>query len=72
MMVQMVKLGEETGNLEVTLNAVAQSYEVEAKDKTRSLIELIQPFMTLVIGGVVGFIALSLAMAMTTIYQEGF
>ncbi len=72
MMVQMVKVGEETGNLDTTLLAVAQSYEVEAEDKTKSLIALIQPALTLSIAVVVGFIALSLVSAMYSVYGEAF
>jgi type IV pilus assembly protein PilC len=70
MMVQMVKVGEETGNLDTTLMAVAQSYEAEAQDKTESLIKLIQPTMTLLIGLVIGVIALSMLSAMYSIYGQ--
>lgn len=70
MMVQMVRVGEETGNLDVTLLAVAQNYETEAEDKTRSLIGLIQPAMTIIIGLVVAFIAISLVSAMYSIYGQ--
>jgi len=72
MMVQMVRVGEETGNLDTTLLTVARSYEAEAEDKTRSLIALIQPAMTLIIGGIIGVIALSLTSAMYSIYGQGF
>ncbi len=72
MMVQMVKVGEETGNLDVTLQAVARSYEAEAEDKTRSLITLIQPVMTIIIGGAVGLIAVTLMSAMTAMYGQEF
>jgi type IV pilus assembly protein PilC len=72
MMVQMVRVGEETGNLDATLLAVARSYEAEAEDKTRSLIALIQPVMTLTIGLVIGALALSLVSAMYSIYGQGF
>jgi len=72
MMVQMVKVGEETGKLDTTLLAVAQSFEVEAEDKTRSLIGLIQPTMTLIIGLIICFIALSLTSAMYSIYGQEF
>jgi len=71
MMVQMVRVGEETGRLDTTLQAVAQSYETEAEDKIRSLIALIQPAMTVIIGGVVGLIAITLMSAMTSMYGEG-
>ena len=72
MMVQMVRVGEETGNLDTTLLAVARSYEAEAEDKTRSLIALIQPAMTLIIGLGIGLIALSLTSAMYSMYGQGF
>jgi type IV pilus assembly protein PilC len=72
MMVQMVKVGEESGNLDTSLLAVAQNYESEAQDKTKSLISLIQPMMTLVIAGVVGLIALSMVSAMYSIYGQAF
>ncbi|MFQ6122706.1 MAG: type II secretion system F family protein [Dehalococcoidales bacterium] len=72
MMVQMVKVGEETGNLDTTLLAVARSYETEAEDRTRSLISLIQPTMTVIIGLIIGLIALSLTSAMYSLYGQGF
>ncbi len=65
MMVQMVRVGEETGSLDVTLVAVARSYETEGADKMHSLVELIQPVMTVVIGVVIGVIAITL---FSTIY----
>jgi type IV pilus assembly protein PilC len=70
MMVQMVKVGEESGNLDTTLVAVAESYETEVEDRTRSLIGLIQPTMTLAIALIVGFIALSMVSAMYSIYGQ--
>ena len=71
LMVQMVRIGEETGNLDSNLQAVAQNYEIEADDKLKSLIGLIQPAMTITIGLVVGLIALSLTSAMYSIYGQG-
>jgi type IV pilus assembly protein PilC len=70
MMVQMIKVGEETGSLDATLSAVAQSYEIEADDKTRALIGLIQPTLTLMIGAAVAFITISLMSAMYSIYGQ--
>jgi type IV pilus assembly protein PilC len=70
MMVQMVKVGEETGNLDINLAAVARSYETEAEDRTRTIIGLIPPVTTLLIGGVVGLLALSLVSAMYSIYGQ--
>jgi type IV pilus assembly protein PilC len=70
LMVQMVAVGEETGNLDTTLNTVAETYEVEADDKTSSAIEMIQPIMTVGIGLVIGFIAISMLSAMYSIYGQ--
>jgi type IV pilus assembly protein PilC len=72
MMVQMVKVGEESGSLDSSLLAVAQNYESEAQDKTKALIAMIQPIMTIVIAGVVGLIALSMVSAMYSIYGQSF
>jgi len=72
MMVRMVRVGEETGKLDTTLLAVAQSYEAEAEDKIRSFTGLIQPTMTLIIGLIICFVALSLTSAMYSIYGQGF
>jgi len=70
LMVQMVGVGEETGNLDSTLTTVAQSYEAEAEDKTSTAVGLIQPAMTIIIGLIVGFIALALISAMYSVYGE--
>jgi type IV pilus assembly protein PilC len=72
MMVQMVKVGEETGSLDASLQAVASNYETEAADKTKSLIALIQPVMTIVIAGIVGLIAVSMVSAMYSMYGQAF
>ena len=72
MMVQMVKVGEETGSLDSTLIAVAQNFESEASEKTKTLIGLIPPIMTICIAGFVGLIALSMVSAMYSIYGQAF
>jgi type IV pilus assembly protein PilC len=72
MMVQMVKVGEETGSLDATLIAVAQNFEAEATEKTKTLIGMIPPIMTIVIAGFVGLIALSMVSAMYSIYGQAF
>jgi type IV pilus assembly protein PilC len=67
LMVQMAAVGEGTGNLDITMDTVAQSYEMEADDRTNNLIAMVQPAMTIFIGGVVGFIALALVSTMYSI-----
>jgi len=70
LMVQMTSVGEETGNLDNTLTTVAESYEIEADDKTKAMIALIVPAMTIILGLIVGFIAVSLVSAMYSIYGQ--
>jgi type IV pilus assembly protein PilC len=70
LMVQMVGVGEETGNLDNTLATVAQSYETESDDRTSAAVGLIQPAMMVVIGLGVGFIAVAVLSAMYGIYGQ--
>jgi type IV pilus assembly protein PilC len=70
LMTQMVRVGEETGNLENTLATVAESFEVEANDKTSSAVALIQPVTTIILGVVVGFIVLAMVSAMYSVYRQ--
>lgn len=70
LMVQMVRVGEETGHLDTTLATVAQTYEVEADDRTNSAVGLIQPTITIIIGLIIAFIAISLVSAMYSIYGQ--
>ena len=72
MMVQMVGVGEASGNLDITLMATAENYETEAGDRMRALIAFIQPAVTLGIGAVVALIAISMVSAMYSIYGSAF
>jgi type IV pilus assembly protein PilC len=46
------------------METVATSYEMEAADRTGALIAAIQPITTIVMGGIVAFIALALVSSM--------
>jgi len=70
LMAQMVGVGEETGNLENTLNTVAESLETEANDKINAAVGLIQPVLTIIIGLVVGFLVLAMFSALYSIYDQ--
>jgi type IV pilus assembly protein PilC len=69
LMVQMVAVGEETGNLDTTLTTVAETYEVEADDRTSAAIGLIQPVLTIFIGGLIALIAVTMVSAMYSLYS---
>lgn len=64
MLVQMVAVGEETGTLDGNLEITADFYSREVDNKVDALTGMLTPLMTLVIGGIVGFIALSLVLPM--------
>lgn len=70
LMVQMVAVGEETGNLDNTLATVAETYEVEADDRTAAAVGLITPIMTIFIGGLIALIALTMVSAMYSLYGQ--
>ncbi len=70
LMVQMIAIREESGNLSNSLGTVAQSYETEADDRTRVAIGLIQPAITIVLGLIVVFIAAALVSTMFGIYGQ--
>jgi len=70
LMTQMVKVGEETGNLDQTLTTVAISFETEADDKTNAAVGLIQPAMTIFIGLIIAFVALTLVSSMYSVYGQ--
>lgn len=70
LIVQMAAVGEGTGNLDATMDTVAQSYEMEANDRTDALIASITPITTIIMGAIVGFIALALISAMYGVFGQ--
>jgi type IV pilus assembly protein PilC len=70
LMTQMVKVGEETGNLEITLATVATDFEVESADKTKTAVGLIQPIATIFIGLVIGFVVVAMFSALYSLYGQ--
>jgi type IV pilus assembly protein PilC len=70
LMVQMVAVGEKTGNLGNTLSTVAESYETDADDKTEAAVGLLQPALTIGMAVVVGFIVIAMISTMYGIYGQ--
>jgi len=60
--IQMIHLGEQSGELETMLNKVADVYEKEVESAVLGLTALLEPVMILVMGVVVGFIVLSICL----------
>ncbi|MBN2076205.1 MAG: type II secretion system F family protein [Dehalococcoidales bacterium] len=70
MMVQMTSVGELTGTLDTSLLATARSYETEASDRMGTVIDLIQPVITVVLAIVVGLIASALISALYSMFGQ--
>jgi type IV pilus assembly protein PilC len=70
LMVQMISVGEETGNLDSALTTVAMSYETEADDRTSAMVGMIQPALTIGIALVIGFVAVAMISAMYGVYGQ--
>ena len=66
LLVQMVRVGEETGTLDTNLETLAIFYEEEADRKIDALTSMMEPALMLFVGGMVGFLAVSVIMPMYT------
>lgn len=64
MVIQMVQVGEQTGNLSEILENLADFYEEDIDNTTQNMSSLIEPIVMLLIGGAVGFFAISMLQPM--------
>ncbi|MBN1492751.1 MAG: type II secretion system F family protein [Candidatus Omnitrophica bacterium] len=60
LIVHLLSVGEETGTLDEALDKVADIYEKEVERYVKVITTLIEPFLILIIGGVVGLIAVAM------------
>ncbi len=60
--IQMVQVGEQSGELEAMLNKIADVYENEVETSITTMTSLLEPVMILIMGMVVGFIVLSICL----------
>jgi type IV pilus assembly protein PilC len=67
---QMMRVGEDTGTLDTQLEVTAQYYEGELDYKLKKLIGLFEPAVIIVMGVVVGFVAIALVSAMYGIFRQ--
>lgn len=64
---QMVAVGEESGNLEEMLLKVSNIYDREVEDSLKRLTALLEPFMVILMGLVVGFVVVAMLLPLFSI-----
>jgi type IV pilus assembly protein PilC len=69
MVVQMIAVGEETGNVDGMLGKISDFYDTEIETTTEQLTALMEPLMIAVIGGIVGGMVIALYMPMFKIFE---
>lgn len=69
LMVSMVRIGEQSGNLDQQVLLVADIYEQQLEDRVKWMSSLIEPMLIIVLGGVVGFVAWALVAGMLSMYK---
>jgi type IV pilus assembly protein PilC len=67
---QMMRVGEDTGTLDTQLEVAARYYERELDYKIKRLTALFEPAVIIVMGLIVGFVAIALVSAMYGIYHQ--
>ncbi|MEA3019754.1 MAG: type pilus assembly protein PilC [Actinomycetota bacterium] len=70
MVTQMMRVGEDTGTLDNQLTVCAGFYERELSFKLTKLTSLFEPLIIVVMGGIVGFVAVALVQAMYGVYGQ--
>lgn len=68
--IQMISIGEETGELDSMMMKVADFYEDEVEQALKALTSVLEPLMMVVIAGMVGTILLSMYLPMFAIFDQ--
>ena len=70
MALNMLAIGEETGEMDKMLSKVADFYEDEVSAMVKALTSMLEPAMIVVVGGIVGSILLAMYLPMFTIFDQ--
>ncbi len=70
MAIQMISIGEETGELDKMLMKVADFYEDEVEQAVKALTSVMEPIMIMFLGGMVGSILLSMYLPMFKVFEK--
>lgn len=66
---EMVAVGEETGELDATLEVIGEFYTNEADQRTKAALAKLEPTMLVLLAGFAGFIVIAIYMPMFTMYN---
>jgi type IV pilus assembly protein PilC len=66
----MVSVGEESGQLQLMLDKIADFYDAEVDAKVKALTSLIEPLMICIVGIMVGFIVISMYLPIFSLYDK--
>lgn len=67
LVIRMIKIGEETGNMVGMMQSLAEIYEEELDKNLLQLVTFLQPAVLLFLGGVVGLVVLSILLPLTDV-----
>jgi type IV pilus assembly protein PilC len=70
MVSHMIGVGEETGALDSMLSKVADFYEDQVEAAVKQLTSILEPVMIMLVGGIVGFIVISMYMPLFKVYDS--
>ena len=70
MALNMLAIGEETGEMDKMLSKVADFYEDEVGAMVKALTSMLEPAMIVVVGGIVGSILLAMYLPMFTVFDQ--
>jgi general secretion pathway protein F len=70
--VHMIGVGEETGRLDEMLIKVAETYEENVQNAIKRFVSLLEPLIILSMGLIVGFIVISMLLAIFSINEIPF
>ena len=69
MVSHMVSVGEETGSLDTMLSKIADFYEDQVDAAVKALTSILEPVMIVIVGGMVGFIVISMYLPLFKVYD---
>ena len=68
-LIDMVSVGEQTGEMESTLKTIAEYYDVELENAINSALAKLEPTLLVVLAGIAGFIVIAIYMAIFSMYS---